>query len=144
MVQKLWNIKNEMKHRIGYILQCLCHHSLFNYEVVMIKINTFLKAYKTTINYDYHLNCALKYACILDLKLCFMQILQFSAHVVMCYFIFLTDMNTDFGVRHLQFLIWALALISYITFTNYTICLRLSFFLWNWNNSKGVFWEFEI
>ena len=63
MVQKLWNIKNEMKHRIGYILQCLCHHFLFNYEVVMIKINTFLKAYKTTINYDYHLNCALKYAC---------------------------------------------------------------------------------
>ena len=68
-----------------------------------------------------------------------MQNLQFSAHVTMCYFILLRGMNTECGVQHLWFLIWTLELISYITFQNYTICLRLGFLCRIWILLKEYF-----
>ena len=61
-------------------------------------MDTFLKAYKTTIKCAYQLNCILKYSNTHNFKLCFMKNLQFSAHVTMCYFILFSSVQFSCSV----------------------------------------------
>lgn len=51
-----------MKPAIYCIASLLSFYFLFNYKEIMIKMDTFLKAYKTTMKCAYQLNCMLKYS----------------------------------------------------------------------------------